>query len=269
MVKARFAASSPAAAGQNRPMTVRERQHLHLQLTKMEEINARAPGSVYSLDTDVTPRGMRLRFIWNRDSGAGGAAAQPPADADKAKAAGVPAASTRAHKPRPATPARPPSAPKGKPTGKPSAQPRDRKSGDADQQPAPTDPAAPITAAEAEEMRSAIAHRVAHHAQAAGLPAGDDGARLFGDLQPLKLGTHKVRGVRLLRDSPAANLSADLFNAAVEKIISTARPRGGIRIGAPLDDPSMAQLDELLVPPAGATLPSTSEMELENDNLFK
>ena len=32
---------------------------------------------------------------------------------------------------------------------------------------------------------------------------------------------------------------------------------------------TMAQLDELLVPPAGATLPSTSEMELENDNLFK
>ena len=55
----------------------------------------------------------------------------------------------------------------------------------------------------------------------------------------------------------------------MEKIISTARPRGGIRIGAPLDDPSMAQLDELLVPPAGATLPSTSEMEQENDNLFK
>ena len=68
------------------------------------------------------------------------------------------------------------------------------------------------------EMRSAIAHRVAHHAQAAGLAAGDDGARLLGDSQPLKPGTHKVRGVRLLRDSPAANLSADLFNAAVEKI---------------------------------------------------
>ena len=66
-----------------------------------------------------------------------------------------------------------------------------------------------------------------------------------------------------------ANLSADLFNAAVEKIISTARPRGGIRIGAPLDDPSMAQLDELLVPPAGATLPSTSEMEQESYDLFK
>ena len=56
----------------------------------------------------------------------------------------------------------------------------------------------------------------------------------------------------------------------MEKIISTARPRGGIRIGAPLDDPSMAQLDELLVPPAGATLPSTSEMEQENDEfVFK
>ena len=103
----------------------------------------------------------------------------------------------------------------------------------------------------------------------AGLAAGDDGARVLGDSQPLKPGTHKVRGVRLLRDSPAANLSADLFNAAVEKIIATARPRGGIRIGAPLDDQSIAQLDELLVPPAGATLPSTSEMEQENYDLFK
>ena len=47
---------------------------------------------------------------------------------------------------------------------------RFRKSGgDADQQPVPTDPAALITAAEAEVMRSAIAQRVAHHAQAAGL----------------------------------------------------------------------------------------------------
>ena len=267
MVKARFAASSPAAAGQNRPMTVRERQHLHLQLTKMEEINARAPGSVYSLDTDVTPRGMRLRFIWNRDSGAGGAAAQPPADADKAKAAGVPAASTRAHKPRPATPARPPSASKGKPTGKPSAQPRDRKSGDADQQPAPTDPAAPITAAEAEEMRSATAHRVAHHAQAAGLAAGGDGTRLLGDKQTFQPGNHKTRGVRLLRGSPAADMTADLFTAAAEEIILAARLRGGIRSGAAVDDQSMARLDAILMPPAGAMPPGPNEME--EDDLFK
>ena len=118
-------------------------------------------------------------------------------------------------------------------------------------------------------MRDAIAHRVADLAQAAGLAAGDDGARLLGDSQPLKPGTHKVRGVRLLRDSPAADLSADLFNAAVEKIICTARPRGGIRAGAPLDDQSMAQLNELLMPPAGATLPNASEMEQEGYGLFK
>ena len=49
----------------------------------------------------------------------------------------------------------------------------------------------------------------------------------------------------------------------------TARPRGGIRTGAPLDDQSMAQLDELLVPPAGATLPSTNEMEQEGNEFFK
>ena len=60
------------------------------------------------------------------------------------------------------------------------------------------------------------------------------------------------------------------INAAVEKIIATARPRGGIRIGAPLDDQSIAQLDELLVPPAGATLPSASEMEQEDGEfIFK
>ena len=49
----------------------------------------------------------------------------------------------------------------------------------------------------------------------------------------------------------------------------TARPRGGIRTGAPLDDQSVAQLDELLVPPAGATLPSTNEMEQEGNEFFK
>ena len=64
-----------------------------------------------------------------------------------------------------------------------------------------------------------------------------------------------------------ADLSADLFNAAVERIICTARPRGGIRTGAPLDDQSMAQLDELLMPPAGAMPPGPNEME--EDDLFK
>jgi len=103
----------------------------------------------------------------------------------------------------------------------------------------------------------------------AGLAAGDDGARVLGDSQPLKPGTHKVRGVRLLRDSPAADLSADLFNAAVERIICTVRPRGGIRTGAPLDDQSMAQLDELLMPPAGAMPPGPNEMEEEDDEFFK
>ena len=53
----------------------------------------------------------------------------------------------------------------------------------------------------------------------------------------------------------------------MERIICTARPRGGIRTGAPLDDQSMAQLDELLMPPAGAMPPGPNEME--EDDLFK
>ena len=100
------------------------------------------------------------------------------------------------------------------------------------------------------------------------LAAGDDGARLLGDSQPFKPGTHKVRGVRLLRGSPAADLSADLFNAAVEKIICTARSRGGTRTGAPLDDQSMAQLNSLLMLPAGAMPPNHIEMEQEEFSLF-
>ena len=117
-------------------------------------------------------------------------------------------------------------------------------------------------------MRDVIAHRVADVAQAAGLAAGDHGARLLGDSQPFKPGTHKVRGVRLLRGSPAADLSADLFNAAVETIICTARLHGGIRIGAPVDDQSMAQLDSLVMLPAGAMPPNHIEMEQEEFNLF-
>ena len=74
--------------------------------------------------------------------------------------------------------------------------------------------------------------------------------------------------MRLLRGSPAADLSADLFNAAVEKIICTARSRGGIRTGAPLDDQSMAQLNELLMPLAGAMPPDRTAMEQEEFRLF-
>ena len=63
--------------------------------------------------------------------------------------------------------------------------------------------------------------------------------------------------------------SIDLFTAAAEEIILAARLRGGIRSGAAVDEQSMARLDAILMPPAGATLPSTSEMEQENHDLFK
>ena len=36
-------------------MTTRERQHVHLQINKMQEINGSHPGSVYALETEVTP----------------------------------------------------------------------------------------------------------------------------------------------------------------------------------------------------------------------
>ena len=69
--------------------------------------------------------------------------------------------------------------------------------------------------------------------------------------------------MRLLRGSLTADLSADLFNAVVEKI--SARPAcmvwwAGIRIGAPVDDQSMAQLNSLLMLPAGAMPPKHIEM---------
>ena len=259
MVKARFAASSPVAAGKNRPMTVRERQHLHLQLTKMEEINTRAPGSVYSLDTEVTPRGLRLRFIWNRDSGTGGAAAQPPADADKAKAAGVPAAPTQGHKPGPATPARPPSAPKGKPTGKPSAQPRDdsrdgRSTAEADA-PMPTarppPPLPPVAAADSEisekeavGVRDLIAHKVGGVVHALG---GDSetGDELLCEKQLFTLGSHKTRGVRLPKGSRASDMSALKFNQTVETIYGKVR---GVSRSSNVWQTHMIALDHLLKP---------------------
>ena len=135
-------------------------------------------------------------------------------------------------------------------------------------EPVPIDPDAPISAAEADEMRSVIAHRIAHHAQATGLAAGDDGARLLGEKQSFTPGNHKTRGLRLLRGSPAGDMPADLFTAAAEEIIRAARPRGGIRSGAAVDDQFMAQLDAILVQPASVT-PLNDEMEQDKYDLFK
>ena len=285
---AKVKVSAAAAARPKRQLLVRERQFLHAALGSAVKIETDTPGVIHSTDFVMDGRKLSFKITWNRDRGLGDGDAESdsgdgkpsparrrpnkPAARKAADGAAGTAAQTPAHK-----------------AGKEACgSSRKRRGGTADKQsraadahgsttqaadrvaePVPTDPTAPISKVEAEEMRSAIAHRVAHHAQAAGLAAGDDGARLLGDSQPLKLGTHKVRGVRLLRDSPAADLSADMFNAAVEKIICTARPRGGIRTGAPLDDQSMAQLDELLVPPAGATLPSHNEMEHDGYELFK
>ena len=135
-------------------------------------------------------------------------------------------------------------------------------------EPVPIDPDALISAAEADEMRSVIAHRIAHHAQATGLAAGDDGARLLSEKQSFTPGNHKTRGVRLLRGSPAGDMPADLFTAAAEEIIRAARPCGGIRSGAAVDDQFMAQLDAILVQPADVT-PLNNEMEQDDYNLFK
>ena len=57
--------------------------------------------------------------------------------------------------------------------------------------------------------------------------------------------------------------------AAAEEIILTARPRGGIRSGAAVDDQSMARLDAILVPPAGAMPPGRNEMEHDGYKLFE
>ena len=268
MAKAKVAAGK-AATGQ-RPLNVRERQAIGALTGYADKINATNPGAIHSTEVVVSRRGLHVKVVYNRDRGVAIADAQPDDGAGtpapgRSKPTKPAAGKPKAHKAAGSTPNAPADQAGLEQRG------RFRKSGgDADQQPVPTDPAAPVTAAEAEEMRSVTAHRVAHHAQAAGLAAGGDGTRLLGDKQTFQPGNHKTRGVRLLRGSPAADMTADLFTAAAEEIILAARLHGGIRIGAPLDDPSMAQLDELLVPPAGATLPSTSEMEQENDEfVFK
>ena len=107
MAKARQSTLASAAASKNRQMTTRERQHLHLQLNKMEEINNRHPGSVYAVETEVTAKSIKLRFVWNRDSIPDEVSARPTAtdraaNAARAEApARAPKAKTDGSKPKP------------------------------------------------------------------------------------------------------------------------------------------------------------------------
>jgi len=265
MAKAKVAAGK-AATGQ-RPLNVRERQVIGALTGYADQINATNPGAIHSTEIVVSGRSLHVKVVYNRDRGVAIADAQPDDGAGtpapgRSKPTKPAAGKPKAHKAAGSTP-NAPADQAGLERGG-----RFRKSGgDADQQPVPTDPAAPITAAEAEEMRFVTAHRVAHHAQAAGLAAGGDGASLLGDKQTFQPGNHKTRGLRLLRGSPAADMTADLFTAAAEEIILAARLRGGIRSGAAVDDQSMARLDAILMPPAGAMPPGPNEME--EDDLFK
>lgn len=268
MAKAKVAAGKAAATGQP-TLSVRERQVIGAFLSYVDKTNTTNPGAIHSSDIVVGRRGLHVKVVYNRDRGVAIADAQPddgagtpaPGRSKPTKpAAGKPKANKAA--------GTAPNAPADQ-AGVERRGPLRKSGGDADQQPVPTDPTAPITAAEAEEMRSAIAHRVAHHAQAAGLAAGGDGAGLLGEKQTFHPGNHKARGVRLLRGSPAADLTADLFTAAAEEIILAARPRGGIRSGAAVDDQSMARLDAILVPPAGAMPPGHNEMEHDGYKLFE
>ena len=105
-------------------------------------------------------------------------------------------------------------------------------------------PKAPITAIEAGEIGSIIAHRIAHHAQALGLPAGGDASHVLCEKQPFAPGGHKTRGLKLIRGSLAGDMSADAFCSAAEEMIRAARgPMGGIQPGEAVDDKFMEQLD--------------------------
>ena len=290
MAKAKVAAGKAATDQQS--LSVRERQVIGAVFGAVDKIESTTPGTIHSSVIIVGRRGLHVRVVYNHDRGVANAGAQTCAQTNDG--AGTPA-QARSKPTRPAA-----GEPKAhKATGSGPNAPADRaglerrgplrkqRGGDADKlllaagalgsiapaadqvtESIPTDPAAPISAAEAEEMRSVIAHRVAHHAQAAGLAAGDNGARLLGEKQSFEPCNHKTRGIRLLRGSPAGDMPADLFTAAAEEIIRAARPRGGIRSGAAVDDQFMAQLDAILVQPASVT-PLNNEMEQDDYNLFK
>ena len=286
---AKVKVSAATAARAKRQLLVRERQFMHAALGSAMKIETETPGVIHSTDFVMDGRKLSFKVIWNRDRGMDdGDAEHDRGDGKPSPARGrpnKPAARRRAVDQAAGTAAK---APAHKAGGEARGPSRTQRGGGADKQPraapasgsttqaadqvtepVPTDPAAPISKAEADEMRSVIAHRVAHHAQAAGLAAGGDGSRLLGEKQTFKPGNHKTRGVRLLQGSPAADLTTDLFTATVEEIILAARPRGGIRSGAAVDDHSMARLDAILVPPASETLPNHSEMEFDGYGLFK
>ena len=286
---AKVKVSAATAARPKRQLLVRERQFMHAALGSAMKIETDTPGVIHSTDFVMDGRKLSFKVIWNRDRGMDDGDAEhdcgdgkpsparsrpnKPAARKKAadQAAGA-AAKAPAHKA--GEEARGPSRTQrgGKADKQPRAAPAPGSTTQAADQvtePVPTDPAAPISKAEAEEMRSVIAHRVADHAHAAGLAAGGDGASLLGDKQTFRPGNHKTRGVRLLRGSPAADLTADLFTAAAEEMILAARSRGGIRSGAAVDDQAMARLDAMLMPPASETLPSHNEMEHDGYKLFQ
>ena len=114
-----------------------------------------------------------------------------------------------------------------------------------------------------------IAHRIAHHAQALGLPAGGDASHVLCEKQPFAPGGHKTRGLKLIRGSRAGDMSADALCSAAEEMIRAARPMGGIRPGEAVDDQFMEQLDSVLcrTTPMDATptLPQT-QSEQEDPN---
>ena len=287
-VKAAAGKAGKAATGQQ-PLSVRERQIIGAVLGAADKIESISPGTIHSSEVFMGRRGLHVKVVYNHNRGVANAGAKPDDCAgtlapDRSKPTTPAAGRPKAHKA--AGPA--PKAPADQAERERRGPPQVQCGGDADKQsraadapesmalvadrvaePIPIDPNAPISAAEADEMRCVIAHRIAHHAQAAGLAAGGDGARLLSEKQSFKPGNHKTRGLRLLRGSPAGDMPADLFTAAAEEIIRAARPRGSIRSGAAVDDQSMAQLDAILVQPASVTPLNDDEMEQDGYKLFK
>ena len=120
-----------------------------------DQINATNPGAIHSTEIVVSGRSLHVKVVYNRDRGVAIADAQPDDGAGtpapgRSKPTKPAAGKPKAHKAAGPTPNAPADQAGLEQRG------RFRKSGgDADQQPVPTDPAAPITAAEAEEMRTA------------------------------------------------------------------------------------------------------------------
>ena len=244
-------ASSLGVAGRQRQLSVKERQFVAAIRREAAAAERDAPGVIHAVRFSCTAKTLDAEIVFDRDRDRGG----------HGRKGTLGEMQTGAKADKPESPSR--SSPRSKPTGKPAVQQcGDSRNGQgATEQKCPpaarhSPPLPPVAAPdeeiskeEAVAVRDLIAHKVSEAVHALG---GDSetGHELLCDKQPFTLGSHKTRGVRLLKDSMAANWSAEKFNQTVEKIYG--KVRGESRSGNIWLTHMMA-LDKLLKPPARTT----------------